>query len=105
MPVDPPSIQARNKYQNGTLGMATMHKSNGKTGTPTLKSHTTVLWTTRNSMLANGYEKFEMCTPSGRWHQRPTICQHGPDGKDKPWMRYTCKKETKNIIYKLGNSW
>ena len=42
MPVDPPSIQARNKYQNGTLGMATMHKSNGKTGTPTLKSHTTV---------------------------------------------------------------
>ena len=42
MPVDPPTIQARNKYQNGTLGMATMHKSNGKTGTPTLKSHTTV---------------------------------------------------------------
>ena len=42
MPVDPPSIRARNKYHNGTLGMATMHKSNGKTGTPTLKSHTTV---------------------------------------------------------------
>ena len=42
MPVDPPSIQARNKYQNGTLGMVTMHKSNGKTGTPTLKTHTTV---------------------------------------------------------------
>ena len=42
MPVDPPGIQARNKYQNGTLGMATMHKSNGKTGTPTLKSHTTL---------------------------------------------------------------
>ena len=42
MPVDPPSIQARSKYQNGTLGMATMHKSNGRTGTPTLKSHTTL---------------------------------------------------------------
>ena len=37
--------------------------------------------------------------------QRPTICQHGADGKDKPWTRYTCKKETKNIIYELGNSW
>ena len=33
MPVDPPSIQARNKYQNGTLGMATMHKSNRRMGT------------------------------------------------------------------------
>ena len=42
MLVDTPSIQPRNKYQNGTLGMATMHKSNGKTGTPTLKSHPTV---------------------------------------------------------------
>ena len=42
MPVDPASIQARNKYQNGTLGMATMHKSNGKPGTPALQSHTTV---------------------------------------------------------------
>ena len=42
MPVDPPSMQARNKYQNGTLGMATMHKSNGRTGTPTLKSYTTL---------------------------------------------------------------
>ena len=56
-------------------------------------------------MLANGYENIEMCTPSGGWHQRPTICQHGPDEKDKPWTRYTCKKETKNTIYELGNSW
>ena len=30
---------------------------------------------------------------------------NSPDGKDKPWTRYTCKKETKNIIYELGNSW
>ena len=42
MPVEPPSIQARNKYENETLGMATMHKLNEKTGTPTLKGHTTV---------------------------------------------------------------
>ena len=67
MPVDPPSIQARNKYQNGTLGMATMHKSNGRTGTPTLKSHTT---------LRLNYKKQQAC----KWIRKVSKCVHLVEG-------------------------
>ena len=90
MPVDPPSIQARNKYQTGTPGMATMHKSNGRMGTPTLKSHIT---------LRLNYKKQQACKWIRKVRNVYTVVEGGTNGSQYVNMAPMGKTSLRRVIH------